>query len=103
MTVLSFGAAAPAFAFQEIPVPPPAAPGEAAPPPPALALGNPAIPAEAPEHDEMEVFGYAMPKLDFGLELLYGEEQRLELQGQPPPTLEGDSDISVLGKIKRRF
>jgi hypothetical protein len=100
MTVLSLSAEAPAFAFQEISVPP-AAPGE--PPPPALAIGNPAIPAEAPEHDEMEVFGYAMPKLDFGLELLYGEEQQLELQGPPPPTLEGDSDISVLGKIKRRF
>jgi len=31
-----------------------------------------------------------------------GEQQQVKLQG-PPPTLEGDSDVTVLGKIKRRF
>ena len=101
-TALSL-AAPPASAFQETPIPPPVA-GEAAPAPPALALGNPAVPVEAPKPEEMDVFGYTMPKLDFGLELLYGQEQpRMELQGPPPPALEGDSDVTVFGKIKRRF
>jgi hypothetical protein len=103
VTALTISAAAPALAFQEIPVPPPAS-GEAAPQPPALALGNPAVPVEPAEPEEMKVFGYTKPKLDFGLELLYGQEQQqqLELQGRPP-ALEGDSDITVFGKIKRQF
>lgn len=103
VTTLSTGAVGPALAFQEIPVPQPAS-GQTAPPPPALALGNPAVPVEPVEPEEMEVFGYTMPKLDFGLELIYGQEaqRQLELQG-PPPTLEGDSDITVFGNIKRRF
>jgi hypothetical protein len=72
--------------------------------PPALALGDPAVPVQAPDSEQMEIFGYTMPKLDFGLELLYGQEQpKLELQGPTARSLEGDSDVTVLGKIKRRF
>ncbi|MGH6734519.1 MAG: hypothetical protein ACRECX_00350 [Methyloceanibacter sp.] len=98
---LTAGAAAPASAFQEVPGAPPA--GESVPLPPALALGNPAVPIEAPEPDQMEVFGYSVPKLDFGLELLYGQEQpQLELQ-QGQTTFDAESDVTVLGKIKRRF
>lgn len=100
------GALSPALAFQEVPVPPPSPSGEAArePMPPALALGTPTGSQEPLANEGgLHVFGYeVMPKLDFGLELLYGQEQqRLELQGLN--TFESDGDVSVLGKVKRRF
>ena len=49
------------------------------------------------------MFGYdLMPKLDFGLELLYGQNgQQMELQSLD--TFEGAGDLTVLGKVKRRF
>ena len=100
---LSYGTSVPAMAFQEIPVPPPdASSAQAMPALPPLALGEPAIPTEPPKAEQMDVFGYTVPKLDFGLELLYGQDaQHLDLEG-PPPALE-DNDVSVLGKIRRRF
>jgi hypothetical protein len=51
----------------------------------------------------VNVFGYNLfPKLDFGLDVLYGQDQQqLELQG--PTTLEENGDVTVLGKVKRRF
>jgi hypothetical protein len=100
-------AALPASAFQEIPVPPPEPSGEAAPDalPPALDLGTPrsALDTKA-DSGGVEVFGYhLMPKLDFGLEFLYGQDpQILELQ-QNLNSFDADSDITVLGKVKRRF
>jgi hypothetical protein len=49
------------------------------------------------------VFGYSiLPKLDFGLELLYGQEQQ-QLDLQQGPTFDDNGDVTVLGKVKRRF
>ena len=104
MAALSIGSG-PAFAFQETPAPPPAAATEGAPQANALAmqLGNPGTAAD-PEAEGVKVFGYSiLPKLDFGLDLLYGQgQQQLELQGQGS-TLEENGDVTVLGKVKRRF
>ncbi len=104
LAVLSLGSA-PAFAFQETPVPPPAAnETPQAPPPAALQLGNPSG-AAAPQEEQggLKLFGYTvLPKLNFGLDVLYGDDQQqLDLQG--PTTLDENGDISVLGKVKRRF
>jgi hypothetical protein len=108
MAALSFGGA-PAFAFQETPVPP-ATPGDApqaAPPAPALQLGTPAAPA-APQEKQggLNLFGYTvLPKLNFGLDVLYGQDQTQLQLGAPDSldTLEENGDVGVLGKVKRRF
>lgn len=95
---------APAFAFQEIPVPPPDIP-TAELQPNTLQMGTPGG-ATAPGSDEegLNVFGYTvLPKLDLGFDVLYGQEQQqLELQG-PAGLEENDDGVSVLGKVKRRF
>jgi hypothetical protein len=51
------------------------------------------------------MFGYTvMPKLNFGLELLYGDGQpQLELQQGGPSFEDENRDVTVLGKVKRRF
>jgi hypothetical protein len=105
VAALSLGAG-PALAFQETPAPPPATATEAAPQAkaPALQVGNPNAPA-APSADSkgLKVFGYSiLPKLDFGLELLYGQEQQ-QLDLQQGPTFDDNGDVTVLGKVKRRF
>ena len=105
MAALSFDSA-PALAFQETAAPPPADTPQAAPPAnaPALQLGSPNAAAN-PQADRkgVNIFGYNLfPKLDFGLDVLYGQDQQqLELQG--PTTLEENGDVTVLGKVKRRF
>jgi hypothetical protein len=100
-------AVGPASAFQEIPVPPPERSGEAAPEalPPALNLGSPrsALDTKA-DSGGIEVFGYhLMPELDFGLEFLYGQDPQLLEQQQNLNSFDAESDITVLGKVKRRF
>jgi hypothetical protein len=100
----------PALAFEEEPVPPPAGSdtgeAKAAPIPPAMQLGTANAPADpkAERKGGLNVFGYnVFPKLNFGLDVLYGQEQqKLDLQ-QGPTTLEENGDVSVLGKVKRRF
>jgi hypothetical protein len=103
MVALDFGSA-PAFAFQETPAPPPVEVPQAAPPVGALLLGTPGGVA-APQEDRsgLNLFGYTvLPKLNFGLDVLYGQdEQQLQLQG--PTTLDENGDVTVLGKVKRRF
>jgi hypothetical protein len=104
---LTLGAAVPAVAFQEIPVPPPSPAQDAKPDvtPPALALGTPPSAKDRPtESGGIQIFGYTlMPKLDFGLDLLYGQDQQqLELQ-QRLMTFDADSDVTVLGRVERRF
>ena len=105
MVALSFGSA-PALAFQETPVAP--TPGaEAAPQaaPPALQLGTPGAASTDPQADRqgLKLFGYTvLPKLDFGLDVMYGQDQE-QLQLQGPTTLEEKGDVTVLGKVKRRF
>lgn len=103
--------ATPALAFEETPVAP--APGTdagaaKAPMPPAMQLGTanaPADPAKGERKGGFNVFGYnVFPKLNFGLDVLYGQEQqKLDLQQQGSSTLEENGDVSVLGKVKRRF
>ena len=70
-----------------------------------MQLGTPnGAPGEQPaDRKGLKLFGYTLlPKLDFGLDVLYGQdEQRMQLQG--PTTLEENGDVSVLGKVKRRF
>jgi hypothetical protein len=104
MAALSFGGA-PALAFQETPVPPPAEAPQAAPPANTLQLGTPGVAATSPQaaHGGLNLFGYTfLPKLDFGLDVLYGQDQQ-QLQLQGPTTLDENGDVTVLGKVKRRF
>ena len=49
------------------------------------------------------MFGYSiLPKLDFGLELLYGGDDK-QLQIQQGPSFDENQDVTVLGKVKRHF
>lgn len=106
MAALSFGGA-PAFAFQETPVPPATTGDAPQAAPPALQLGTPAG-AAAPQEKQggLNLFGYTvLPKLNFGLDVLYGQGQTQLQLGAPDSlgTLEENGDVSVLGKVKRRF
>jgi hypothetical protein len=102
--------AAPAFAFQETPAAPPevlsVAPNVTT--DPALKLQTPGkVPGstEAPAKRGAKLFGFnVLPKLDFGLELLYSNPQTpsMELQQGTLPDGEND-DLTVLGKVKRHF
>jgi len=106
MAVLST-AASPVLAFQETPVPPPA---EQAPSKdekslvPPMKLGDPST-AEQQPAAKKRGFGFGLlPKMDFGLDLLYGApQQKQQLEMQSTPSLERDQDLSVVGKVKRRF
>ncbi len=104
LVALSLGSA-PALAFQEMPEPPPADVPAASPQAGPLQLGMPGGGA-APETEEggLSMFGYTvLPKFDFGLDVMYGQDQQqLELQG-PPITDNESGDVTVFGKVKRRF
>jgi len=99
--------AGPALAFQETPEAPPealsVAPGVNG--DPSMQMQTPATgPASAQpaEKKGAKVFGFnVLPKLDFGLELLYSQ-QPMELQ-QATPLPEDNEDLTVLGKVKRHF
>ncbi|MGD9502990.1 MAG: hypothetical protein AB7V40_10965 [Methyloceanibacter sp.] len=103
LIALSLGAA-PAFAFQEMPEPPPADDPALTPQIGSLQLGIPGgATAPAPEDSGgLSVFGYTvLPKFDFGLDVMYGQDQQqLDLQG---PVVEQDGDVTVLGRVKRHF
>jgi hypothetical protein len=97
--------AGPAVAFEQTPAAPP--PAAATPPaaPPAAQFATPAagIATQAAAPLGAKVLGFGIfHKLDFGLELLYGDKQQQELQLQQG-ALPDDSDVTVLGKIKRQF
>jgi len=97
----------PALAFQETPAPPPeATQGTSQANPPALQVGTPGTAAAQPDAGSggLKMFGYTiMPKLNFGLELLYGQEQQ-QMDLQQGSILEDENqDVTVLGKVKRRF
>jgi hypothetical protein len=99
---LAFGSGQ-ALAFQEEKPPPPEE--SAAPQAPAMHLGTPADAETGAQADPkgLKLFGYTvLPKLNFGLDVLYGQdEEKLQLQG--PTALEENDDVTVLGKVKRRF
>jgi hypothetical protein len=106
IAVLLVGAG-PALAFQETPEAPPEVLSIApdASKDPAMQMQTPATgPASAPpaEKSGAKVFGFnILPKMDFGLELLYSQ-QPMELQ-QATPHPEDNEDLTVLGKVKRHF
>jgi hypothetical protein len=106
MAVLSLGSS-PAFAFQqETPPPPEAAQDAPQTNTPALQLGTPGTSTVDPKAEGgLKMFGYTvMPKLNFGLELLYGDGQpQLDLQQGGPTFDDENRDVTVLGKVKRRF
>ena len=114
MAALSFGSGE-ALAFQETPAPPPADLPQAEQTSPdalALQLGTPNAAPSAPgagkadKDGGLNLFGYTvLPKLNFGLDVLYGQdEQQLQLGGTDDiDMLDENGDVSVLGKVKRRF
>ena len=58
--------------------------------------------AQPAEKSGAKVLGFSiLPKMDFGLELLYSQ-QPMELQ-QATPLQEDNEDLTVLGKVKRHF
>lgn len=101
-----FVGAGPALAFQESPEAPPqilqVAPDAKD---PAMQLQTPA-PAQASAQNSdnggTKLFGFSLlPKLNFGLELLYSSPQATDMQQGTLP--EGNEDLTVLGKVKRQF
>ncbi len=107
MAALSLGGG-PALAFQETPAPPPAEiPQAQTADTLALQLGTPnAAPAAKAEGGGLNLFGYTvLHKLNFGLDVLYGQdEQQLQLGGSDDiDTLDENGNVSVIGKVKRRF
>jgi hypothetical protein len=101
MAALWIGAG-PALAFEQSPEAPPlAAPDAKA---PAVQLQDPAPgTAQSSETSGTKLFGFSLlPKLDFGLELLYSQ-QPMDLQQGGITTLDGNGDLTVLGKVKRSF
>ena len=104
IAALSIGAP-PAFAFEETKEAPPEilqlAPEAKD---PGVQLQTPAAGAtHAPDKSGgAKVFGFSiLPKMDFGLELLYSQ-QPMQLQ-QTTPLSEDNEDLTVLGKVKRHF
>jgi hypothetical protein len=94
-----------AAAWQQ-PVPPPSAAVEATPQAKGapLQLGTPGVTAN-PKTDTggVKVFGHNLfPKLDFGLELLYGQDEQ-PMQLDQGPSFDDQQDVTVLGKVKRHF
>jgi hypothetical protein len=108
LIALSFGGGQ-ALAFQEMPAPPREDPAEAAAKPKQqpdpLHLATPGNAEAVPQTDAggLNLFGYTvMPKLNFGLDVLYGQDQP-QFQLNSPNTIEETSDLSVVGKVTRRF
>jgi hypothetical protein len=100
-----------AFAFQEQKgsTPPPSeaapAPAEAAPGDAKAGLTD----ESAPKPDagtEIRIPGLGklgvLPKMDFGLELLYGAAEN-QAVGQPAPAANPEDDLTVRGSVKHRF
>jgi len=99
-----FAASTPALAFQEMPEAPQpeVSYGASEPAAPSVALQTPlGGTSQASENTSTSLLNFGiLPKLDIGLELLYGDEQ--QGAGQDPIADE-TGDVTVLGKVKRRF
>jgi hypothetical protein len=97
-------ASAPVLAFQELPEAP--APevsyGAAESSPPSVALQSAGSAAgQNSESNGMGLMNLSiLPKLDIGLELLYGNNQQAQAQD---PIADESGDVTVLGKVKRHF
>jgi len=107
-----------AFAFTAEPAPSPsvAAPQPKAPPqlvPPPASLGDPMAPQAKPKGTELKIPGIGsvgtLPKLDFGLELLYGSQNAPQSNGvhlDERPQLdqhEKQDDVQIKGTFKHKF
>jgi hypothetical protein len=102
LLLLSLGGA-PALAFQEMPEPPPADVPVATPQLGPLQLGTQGGGVPETEQGGLSMFGYTvLPKFDFGLDVMYGQDQP-QLDLSPPITDEESGDVTVLGKVRRRF
>jgi len=102
LVALSLGSA-PALAFQEMPEPPPADVPTATPQLGPLQLGTPGGSVPETEQGGLSMFGYTvLPKFDFGLDVMYGQDQQ-QLDLSLPITDEESGDVTVVGKVKRRF
>ena len=106
-------ASVPAFAFQESKVAPADKPAESAPLTPQLQLpdGKPGVQLSTPEAGkgtEVRIPGLGklgvLPKLDFGLELLYGvnDAKPQEPADRLRPGSQ-DDDVKIRGSLKHRF
>ena len=93
-----------AFAFQEQKgsTPPPSeaapAPAEAAPGDAKAGLTDESAPKPEARNTDLGV----LPKMDFGLELLYGAAEN-QAVGQPTPAPNPEDDLTVRGSVKHRF
>ncbi len=90
-------AAAPAHAFQEVPVPDQPRPAPSA---PGVSLDFGASPNAAQNRlgVRKESKGGILPKLDFGLDLLY-QDQNVAA----PPVFTPQDDLGVMGTVRRWF
>jgi len=105
--------AGPAGAFTEVPVvvtpenqgKAQAAPQTPAPAAPEAGFSDPAEAAPKNEGTEVKIPGLGtvgvLPKLDFGLELLYGAQEAQERA--PIEQKTGEGDLQIKGTIKHRF
>lgn len=101
--------AAPAFAFEETPAPPPNSEAttlrEIQAKPMQLGTPNAPIDSNGERKGGINVFGYNLfPKLNFGLDVLYGEDKQPQAEAkQSSSTIEESGDVGFFGRIKRRF
>jgi len=97
-------ASAPALAFQELPEAPSPEVSygavESTPPSATLQDAGSAA-AQDSETTGVDLMNLTiLPKLDIGLELLYGNNQQAQAQD---PIADESGDVTVLGKVKRHF
>ncbi|MGF1622247.1 MAG: hypothetical protein ACFCUR_16735 [Rhodomicrobiaceae bacterium] len=110
--VLSLAVSAPSYAFTETKVPPPMAQPAPEAEAPALQLEKPqdgpglslTTPDDGSGGTELKIPGVGsigkLPKLDFGLELLYGGDSE---QGTNSAGSGQNDDVLIKGKIRHRF
>lgn len=96
--------AAPAFAFEQTPEAPPAQ-TNSAPQGPTSALNvAPATGGETKAPPSGVKLGFGIFRnLDFGLELLYGDQQQQTMQLEQQDPISEDKDVTVIGTFKRHF
>jgi hypothetical protein len=106
--------AAPALALEDTPSPPPAEAQEAPKAkhqtmPPAMKLGTPGD-ALQPEPESNGLFGFGLlpklnpfSKLNFGLDVLYGDKQEQPELQQQGSKADESGDVGAVGKVKRKF
>lgn len=97
-----------AFQEQQQGAPAPAAPAAKEEAAPAQQLNVPA-PAAKPEGTVVTIPGLGqlgvLPKMDFGLELLYGANGKSKPEAEPngQPQLPADDELTIRGSVKKTF